>query len=395
MKRLQCLWITRQDPRPANSGELIYSWGLLSSLAETGECDITVLAHEAPWLGVAELAQECIRWVVEGGVPRSRIGSIFSQLPSDAWRLGNPLQRANLRTELKRRNWDWALIDQAACAWALGELPTSQRVAYLAHNHEATTRREVAAAPAGGMGLRMMLKLDAHKYARMEHRLCTRASLITAITPRDAAAFRSDYPGTPIIVLTPGFVAQVDAAGVAPALPPHDRRVVLSGAFEWLAKRANLEAFVRAAEGHFARAGIELLVVGKGDPAWMNALAANRPWLRCVPNVAAMAPYLASARIGVIPEQLGGGFKLKALDYVFAGLPVAALAPALSGMPLQAGAEAIVANDLDELVAAIVGALDDPSGLTAMAARAAQACSARFEWGERARELADALRAIA
>ena len=40
-----------------------------------------------------------------------------------------------------------------------------------------------------------------------------------------------------------------------------------------------------------------------------------------------------------MPEELGGGFKLKALDYVFHGLPLAILDDSAAGLPLDAGAD--------------------------------------------------------
>ena len=41
---MRCLWVTRQIPIPADSGELIYSKGLIESLARAG-ADLTVLCR--------------------------------------------------------------------------------------------------------------------------------------------------------------------------------------------------------------------------------------------------------------------------------------------------------------------------------------------------------------
>jgi hypothetical protein len=249
---MRCLWITRQDPRPADSGELIYTLGLLESLAAQPGIELTVLAHEP--------AKPCeggppVAWQLHGSIPAGRLKSLASPLPADAFRLGNRIQRRAL-ARLLERSWDWIVIDQAACAWALGMIPRDQRIAYLAHNHETEVRRQVAADGGGSLPMRLALRWDSLKYGRMEKRLCQRADLITAITPRDAAAFRGESPGTPVRVLPPGY------GGPIPAGPPREisadtpRQVVLAGAFEWLAKRRNLETFLHAAAGPFGQAGI-------------------------------------------------------------------------------------------------------------------------------------------
>ena len=384
---MRCLWITRQDPRPANSGELIYTLGLLESLAAQPRMEITVLGHKAM---KSSDGGPAVAWELHGSIPGGRLKSLLSALPGDAYRLGNPVQREALAFLLGKK-WDWIVIDQAACAWALPMIPAAVKVAYLAHNHEASVRKQVASDGGGSLPMRMALKWDARKYARMERVLARRADLISAITPRDAAAFREENPGKPVCVLPPGY------GGTAAPGPPREitaetpRRVVLAGAFEWLAKRRNLETFLRAAEGPFQRAKIAFQVVGKADPAWFAALAKRYPWASFDANVPSVSPYLDQARVGLIPEALGGGFKLKALDYVFRGLPLASVEAALSGVPVDPRTEAITAPDPASLAEAVAARIDDLDFLNHAAQRALEACRGAFRWADRGSTLARAL----
>lgn len=386
---MRCLWITRQDPRPADSGELIHTLGLLDSLAATGTTEIVVLAHAAPRPAPRELP---LRWELHGSIPQGRLPGMISQLPSDSWRLGNRIQRQALRGLLARdESWDWVVIDQAACGWALAEIPAGPRIAYIAHNHEATVRREVAAARGGSPLFRAALTWDAWKYGRLERAIGRRAQLIVAITPRDAAAFTVEHPQTPCVVLSPGYRGPIPAGDPAPITDSTPRRVVLAGTFEWVAKRRNLDTFLAAAAPLFPAAGITFSVVGKADPAWFAALAARHPWATFDANVPSIDPFLSGARMGVIPESLGGGFKLKALDYIFRGLPLAAVEPALSGLPLDPATDAVTAADPAALAAEIVRRIDDPPFLNAAAKRALDSCRNAFHWETRGRELARAL----
>jgi glycosyltransferase involved in cell wall biosynthesis len=303
-------------------------------------------------------------------------------LPGDAFRLGNPVQRAEL-TGLLERQWDWIIIDQAACAWALDLIGKDRRVAYLAHNHETSVRRQVAADGRGSLPMRMALKWDSAKYGRMESTLCQRAGLISAITPRDADAFRNENPGKPVCILPPGYTGEIPDGPPRPITEETPRAVVLAGAFEWLAKRRNLEAFLNAAASPFQQAKIGFQVVGKADPEWFAALGREHPWATFTANVPSVNPFLDRARIGLIPEALGGGFKLKALDYIFRGLPLASVEAALSGVPVDPATEAIAAPDPESLAKAVAGKIDDLPFLNHAASRALAACRNAFRWEDR------------
>jgi glycosyltransferase involved in cell wall biosynthesis len=384
---MRCLWITRQDPRPADSGELIYTLGLLRSLAAQPGMAITVLAHKAakPTEGGPDLG-----WELHGTIPSGRLKSLPAKLPGDAYRLGNAVQREALSRLLKEK-WDWVVIDQAACAWGLDLLDPVQKVMYLGHNHESSVRKQVASDRGGSLPMRMALKWDAWKYARMEGSLARRANLISAITPRDADAFALDAPGVPIFVLKPGYGGEIPAGPPRAITAETPRQVVLAGAFEWLAKRRNLEAFLQAAAAPFQAAKIGFQVVGKADPAWFAALAKQYPWASFQANVPSVTPYLDQARIGLIPEALGGGFKLKALDYIFRGLPLASVEAALSGVPVDPLTEAIAAPDPAALASAVAARIDDLAFLNYAAAKALENCRSAFRWEDRGVTLAQAL----
>ena len=108
---MHCLWITRQDPRAADSGDLIYTLGLLRALASTGRVKITVLTHYGS-RSSDELPE--IHWEIVGSIPEKTPLSLLTKLPSDAHRLGNPTSRSALGHLLAQEKFDRVIIDQAA-----------------------------------------------------------------------------------------------------------------------------------------------------------------------------------------------------------------------------------------------------------------------------------------
>jgi hypothetical protein len=102
-------------------------------------------------------------------------------------------------------------------------------------------------------------------------------------------------------------------------------------------------------------------------------------------------PRLAQARMGVVAEEIGGGFKHKVLDYVFNRLPVASLAGSVEGTPLIPGESILEFPDVIRLVEGIIGTVDDFARLNYLQDAAFEACVGRFEWADRGRTLAHML----
>lgn len=96
-----------------------------------------------------------------------------------------------------------------------------------------------------------------------------------------------------------------------------------------------------------------------------------------------IAPHFAKARIAVVAEEIGGGFKLKFLDYIFGRVAIATLGHAAAGLPDEIRRTLTAPDNVDELVQAIVTAIDDVGALDAMQQAALVAAQARFRWSDR------------
>lgn len=399
---MKVLWLTRKFPRPANSGELIYSDGLIRSFAATG-ARLVVIAHdndEAP-VGDGSTAsrhidEDGVEWRLGSPQLGSRLGSLVTPFPADSWRLRNGGPAAALDAALAGESWDAVVIDHAALGWALGPLrrhARRPRIVYLSHNHEARVRREVARQSDAALHQRLALRLDAEKYARQEEALCREVDLVTAITETEVAAYREGFPHQRYLCLTPGYTGpRLDDREIGPDRP---RRVIMSGSFEWIAKRLNLERFLEQAAAPLAAAGIGLQIVGKTEESFRQAMQQRFPGVDFVGRVAEMTPYLLDARLGLIIEEFGGGFKLKTLEYLFHGLPLAGLRHAVDGLPLRAPEHLLLEENIPGLIDAIAAVIDDFPRLNAMRTIAAGLCAGAFRWEDRGLALREAIEALA
>lgn len=401
---MNCLWLTRKYPRPPNSGELIYSNGLIRAFAKTG-ANLTVLAHDNDEVPVGEggshtdyVDSDNVSWKL--GTPQlgGRFTSLFTRFPSDSWRLKNGGPEDALTSALENEEWDAIIIDHAALGWALRPIQNMTRrrgskcdpaIVYISHNHEAKIRREIAKNSNASLPHKLALQLDAEKYARQEEMLCREVDLVTAITDTEVEAYRANFPTQRYISLTPGYEGDSHFRQISESTP---RRVVMSGSFEWVAKRMNLERFLEQASMPLQAAGIELQIVGKADDEYRQVISDRFPGVDMVGRVPEMTPFLLDARMGLIVEEFGGGFKLKTLEYIFHGLPLAGLGHAVEGLPLTNPENVLLTPDTDSLMRAIIERIDDFEALNRMQETSLEICKTSFQWEDRGQKLFDQIK---
>lgn len=397
---MRCLWLSFIDPNPEYSGQLIYSGRLIAALAEAGaEIEAVCLARpESERRG--SHVREGVRWHLVREERRPAWASVFSGLPNVAYRAGTAGMRRRFADLLRDGHWDCVMLDGLFVSWGLAPFLREARgrgrgmrprLIYVSHNHEESVRARMAENYPGHTMERTLLRFDARKARRLERRVVELADLVTAITPADAAHYAARRGGRPTVVLLPGYGGRRLAARRITSDMP--RRAIVVGSFDWLAKRMNLEEFLHVADPLFAAAGAEIEVIGDGDAQFLERLRRDVATAHVTGAVECILPHLDSARIAIVPERTGGGFKLKVLDYVFNRLPVAAIENSVAGMPLEANQSILTYPHCKALAGGVLGAMDDLDLLNNLQERAFAACADLFDWKSRGRALLDAARA--
>jgi glycosyltransferase involved in cell wall biosynthesis len=101
--------------------------------------------------------------------------------------------------------------------------------------------------------------------------------------------------------------------------------------------------------------------------------------------------FMNDARVAIVPERNGGGFKLKLLEYVFNRLPIFGLAEAFAGVPLRHGESAMMFPDHAALARGVLDMIDNVDLLNSLQERAYEACRDRFDWSTRGRQILAAI----
>ena len=394
---MRCLWLTLADPEPRYNGQFVYSGGLIDSFAQAGG-DVEVLG-----LGRTDSAEANIKrgrhvvWWLPADAPYSHWGSLASTLPHTAYRCRTTGMRRILDRLLRRGGWDGIVFDGISTGWALPRVldhyagrRERPRLIYISHNHEESLRSQIAESQPLFLK-RQAVRLDALKVSRLEREMVDAVDLVTAITREDLELYQSRSRSKPMDVLTPGYCGRrLAGRRITDNIP---RRAVIVGSFDWIAKRMNLAEFVDTADPLFAETAAELQAVGSAEGSFLEQLRQKTTASSFTGTVPDIEPYLDQARIAIVPERNGGGFKLKVLEYVFNRVPVFALNGSFAGVPLRHNDSVMLYPDHAALAHGVLEAIDDLDRLNRLQERAFAACSDRFDWLSRGRQLVSALAA--
>jgi polysaccharide biosynthesis protein PslH len=395
--RLRCLWLAREIPLPLSSGENIYTSRLAQALAAAG-ASVTFMGlatSASSSLPAAEAFESRIEWSIVPGGPNPTVLALASPLPLAAARCATRDYAQHLEAMLRKYDFDGVILSHYPMVWAIGHIPRSERngarplIVYISHNFETEVSADIARNFRGNLLRKAALHANARKIANAEERLTRGADLVVAHTAEDAENLGRLSPLSAKLVLSPAYYGPRGAnRRIVQATP---RRVAIVGAYGWTPKQMNLAAFLEAADPILQNAGIGIDVVGEGPNAFRKAWEAKVQAARFHGFVDNLGEFLAMRRMGLVIEETGGGFKNKALDYIFNGLPIAAIRGSMVGLSLTQGLDYLSFESMRELAQGVAAVIDDIERLNSMQQAAYEKCNAGFDWSDRGRTLCDAI----
>lgn len=386
---MRCLWISRHVPYPMNEGLKVYSAKLSEALAQAGAF-VRVLGFGGTEAAPKHRAR--MEWVSVPGERRGQMVALLNRFPLTAAVDSTAAYRELLEEQL-RESWDAIIFDSYGTGWALdrckayraSKLGARTVLVHISHNHEEVLWHSMARQAEASLPKRLALWQNYYKVRDLERRLLREVDLVSAITVEDEQAMRTHRADNNTLTLTPGYDGAVAPERVIDASVP--RRVVIVGSFQWVVKRENLARFVEYADPKFAEHGIELVVAGDVPADLKETLLASSRATRFEGFITHLTPFLAQARIALVPELIGGGFKLKFLDYIFGRVPVATIDAAAAGLPPKLREDLITSSDIAGLTAAIVEHIDRLESLNRLQTAAFEQARSLYRWEDRGLQL--------
>lgn len=173
----------------------------------------------------------------------------------------------------------------------------------------------------------------------------------------------------------------VDCDMFRPSPLPRQPRLIMTGSLGW---EPNIVGAIWFARHVFPLVrdrlpDATLQIVGFNPPPSVLDLAAI-PGVSIHGSVPTVVPYLAAARVALVPLHVGSGTRLKALEAMAMGRPVVGTAVGLEGLGITDGREAAMADEPDAMSRRIIELVEDDSLATRMGMAGRRLAESSYCW---------------
>jgi glycosyltransferase involved in cell wall biosynthesis len=219
--------------------------------------------------------------------------------------------------------------------------------------------------------------------------LCNRSDAVVCVSANDRQKLAEDGVHPDLLHTVPHGVnlEPFDSPEVVDVrtrfgIPDQCPLLVYHGTYSYPPNREALQIFAEILLPGLEQKGLNchLLAIGKDPPP-----SAPHPRIHLTGSVDQLAPWLKAADLSVVPLVDGGGTRMKIIDCFAASLPVVSTSKGIEGIPVEPGKQAIVLDDWDPFMSAIVDLWNNPEEASKLAG-AGRALADHLDWDAAARK---------
>lgn len=387
---MRILFLLPSVPVPATSGARIRNESLLRLAGEDHAVDALSFGtpRDGERLGSLVRRAEVLPELPRGGCQRAG-GLLRSPHPDIAQRLWSPAMLARVRQYLSSERYDVVQAEGIEMAHYLRAVPAPARTVYDAHNAElllqrrayetarADARRQPARAVAAAYSWTQWRKLET-----FERQVVRDASLTLAVSQHDANQLAALAGPHSRIAVVPNGIDLTRFPFRVPLPAAREPELLFVGKLDfrpnsegvaWLVNHVMPLVFQRAPRAR-------LVVVGAHPPAWLvNAMQSDNR-IAVTGAVEDERHYLRRASLCLLPMQVGGGSRLKALVAMASGVPVLSTHLGMEGLDAVQGHHFIRAETAEEWSDAVAALLGDVDRRTRLAKAGRDLVEQRYDW---------------
>jgi sugar transferase (PEP-CTERM/EpsH1 system associated) len=234
---------------------------------------------------------------------------------------------------------------------------------------------------------RAFYRLEELRFRRFEQRCWRDVDGCVMTSDREAEEVRAVAPGTP----TAGVPNGVDVEYFRPTDEPVEpRTIVFNGTLDY---RPNLDGASFLVRQVLPRVrdrypDVRVVLVGRGSPAELDAFRGHG--VEVTGEVPDVRPYLARAAVVAVPIRTGSGTRLKVVEGLAMGRPMASTTVGCEGVDVRDGEHLLIADTPEAFADAIVRLFEDPALGDQLARAGREKMVAEYSW-EYAGELLESL----
>lgn len=389
MAEKNILLLTPQLPYPPQQGTSLRNWHILRGLARHNQVSLlSFVESEQTAAALNPLLAICpqVRTVpvpVRDTALRLR-QLLTTRLPDMAHRLYHPLFAETLRHWLEETAFAIVQVEGIELARyipLIRQVSPASHILFDDHNAEAELqwrnfltdsqqpRRWFAAAYSFIQTIRLR---------RFEQEAMRQADWVVAVSEPDAAHLHQLLPWKAITVIPNSL--DIEAYQVTEAATDPTFDLIFTGKMDY---RPNVDAVLWFAETVWpqiraARPQTTWAIVGQKPHERLNHLAAE-PGITLTGRVEAVQPYLAGAKVCLLPFRAGSGTRLKLIEAMAAGKAIVSTTVGAEGFPVRTSQELILADEPERLAQMVLHLLGDEAARRRLGA-AARHFAQQYDW---------------
>lgn len=357
IKRQRILFITYENPFLRDNGDRIYTCNFLDALLYL-DCDINFIGYVTQNSKRNNSAgndrnSKNINLTLLPFKKNSKLKIVFSLLPGMIVNRKRKSYIDFLLTHLKENNYDYIFVNHFKMVFTLEAILKTCRkskIIYISHNAEFLLSLNNAKNSKSILD-KLIYFQDAIKTKFYEKKWLHHFDLITTISEYDQDYYDVNFKNLKTRIIRPVF--EID--DLILKTKKNINEIIIVGSFLWGPKTENIFSFLKSKNfKDLYENNIHLTIVGNADPLLVDKINSNYKGVFMTGRVESVSTYYAKAKIAVIPEVLGGGFKLKIAEAALRKTAIFAVKGAITKCNLNKDIHYIEAVNFNDLIVKII-----------------------------------------
>jgi polysaccharide biosynthesis protein PslH len=418
---LRTLFISQQLPYPPMGGSSLRIWQNINLMKQFGPVGIFCLPTVPQTLDQKppiDLAVWCMQpdssreTAIGKLVPRLRqMGWLLTHVPPYTDKYFTPEASNKLEEILDEFQPDVVIFEEIWLYSYLQQVKQRDCTVILdAHNVEASLFQQIYAAKQSqslpskvDTGVRLAL------IESIERNFVRQVDQVWVCSEQDANLFAETTPkSAPMHVIPNGvdvrYYSDVRIQGaefvrshaLADQLGPNPHTLIFTASFSYMPNAVAAQFLIEKIYPQLQQAYPEcrLLLVGTNPTEFMQKAAHRDPNIIVTGKVPDIRPYLAAASVVIVPLLQGGGTRLKILEAFAAGRSVVSTTKGAEGLNVQHGAQLLIGNSVEELVARVCQVWENPALNQKLVQTAWEFVQQNYAWGAIAQKVEQAMQEL-
>lgn len=351
---MNCLFLTYENPFTLDAGDHIYTHSVIKALYDiTGEVDIVYYDTNPNQSLIGNYPygkSYCVKFV-----KKNIAAFIFTSRPAP---ITNRLsQKYLLQVEelIQLKAYDLIVVNHFKMSFLIDPINYWLTKYYqfgktllITHNSEYLLSVNLSKYHKN-IPMRLAYYIDSERIKIYEEKQLNKFDYVSCISENDQDFFEKKYQVNNTLICRPVIYSQGKNHELKKA-----KDAIICGSFHWGPKQVNLQKFLNAKNLNLLNDyGIKLYVVGKSDKALVNAINNKYKGVHMTGPVNSTHEYYDKTTMAIVPEKLGGGFKLKVIEAAINKNLIIAIEGAITKSNLKKDVHFIECKSFEDIVTTV------------------------------------------